>query len=1609
MVMKKFLIVVTFSFLSFCTYASIVLPDYNNNLIIPDIGNKKQIETKNKSMTSFKFKIGNVGSDFSILGSWTIDLGVGFGFTLYPELAWLVTVPGIRSGVIFKQKRLFALDWTTISGLSLHLFFNDNIDATEFSFKYNVGKKFKSLYITNKFNGLQVNPYRELKGGKAQDINFGFNWGHKFYKGQFDIQFDSVKRVVDTFKGNKKEIQSKIYSSEYSRGIYYYLPDTNIESNIEVYVSDSDGDYFNDISTDLSDDRKYILYQENEDYKLDSQNGFIKFKQSIHNKTVLIYYKASNGGALYGVGDPNIGKNGLFGTTDFDKFSYPKYFTHHNGKDYLILSFNNEYSYFEEKNSYSIASIGAIVNNLIVDIYDENNAQITGFTTIYDDYTGRIRVMKNQAKGNQYTIYPFYDSVEPTTFYLSFYSPLSTDSKNTISYSCYISGEDLHLSSKPIETSIEVFLNSIKINSSEYTYDFISQSIILKKQISDSDIVKVSYVTDSNDQFNFTGTLKNDFRINKYLLIGDSFWYRMPIKLWDESYYFKLHSQEFLYNIKFSGDFKSLLIHPDNANLSFSLDVGLSFFYPELKGVTIIEDFEYNETGKKISLDSTNWFPIELPKSLYPDLATASYGRLFYRNMHRFGNEQDILISLQDGSVPDKEAYTNGNKIGPYSSSDGYDGQTNSLSMISEFELDANEGVSFVIPVANIGKDIDFTLFEGLTAAIKAIDLTGQVKMYIDGGKVSERFNNSETTIQTETLDEGLKYLISDAGSFYLYKGEGDGLNSTNDFNENGILDLDVSSDITKFINFDDSSDYLTITPNFKKIVTYSIKDSDKLSGLRGIRITLYSTTGASGKILFNQLRLIDTGWQYDGTTGNVATEIFPQEDAFLENHIFSVENSDFDKSIHFQRSKERTLRINLKQGQPFAINKKYSSPIDITNFKNMGLFFITENNTSRQFKLTLKDTNGNTMSATTNLASYTSAKWHKLQYSFNNFVNHSNFNNYISEISISLEDASSDIMNNTIYIDEIYMKDPNAFVGFSTTGNFLYSEPNLQLKNKNGFIIFNSPYVGIKTSFNTSNFVLSEMNRTLNHLFKNDFTTSFSLVGIKFFMHSFFDLVFQENSVYNSNEELKIKFNRLATQKVPLFFTLSTDYNKIGATSTFDKINAITNNQERTLSMELGVNYAQFGKLSTTYNIETKSSSYTQTNSTIKLNSSINFNNTLFEIEYSIFNQKKYGLSPALFSFHSIGYLFGPDFISFGDNGEKKEQDFSASLSFYVIPSFIYLTFKSNFLNSSKISSISNKYDFSTTLNNEFNLSLYVSNKNKKQTFFKINQKREINIDYLKDFPIIYWNNYFSEFPTSLNNITILALFPPFSSIYYHDNRRAFGENTKFNSLKDSLSLTWDWLVYFEKTNFAPSKFIVSIIENLVNTVVYTPSYSLNFELSGQGGIITNYLKFIDIQYSISDNLTIKENNYSNSTKLDLNLDFYFFNGISLNTFSSYLASYSYSFSRNELSHTIVLSTQIIKNFYKNNLVTNDKYGVEIDILLEMKSLFYQRFDKISDKSDNPFSLSLKPKIGYRFNKNISLYGNINMAYSIDYSQSTKKFIHRFGMEIYLEGVLSF
>lgn len=1600
--MKKISIGLCLVIFLFEINSSIKIIDYDAILKIPDSGEFSVAEPKqDEPFELLNFKLGSIDGDLSIVGDWRIKIGYGAGFTLYPEIAWLLTLNNINNGVVFEQKRLLSLDWNTDAGLFLRLFFNDDINQTEFLFSYNLGKAFNSLYITNKFNNLEVNPYRTLSGGKTQDINFGFDWGAKFYKGRFDFQFDSTKRVTDRFRGSKKFVENRTLSSSYERAVSFYLPDRNITEIVQVYSNSSVSGTEEYIEINSV---KFKLLEENVDYKIDYVEGTIVFSNSRSTEMILIYYKTSVNGVIYEVGDLNCGIDGIFGDTDFNKTKNPEYFLSNGGKDYLVLYKPESYTFFETKNYYKILPAATLASGLSYSVYDVNNLYTAGFTVGYDQFSGCLKVYFDKNRAVIRNIYPFYDfTADPAVFYLSSGSPDMNSSTHIISYSIMATSDALKLSESAIPSSITVFLNSEPLDSSKFSYDYITGNLVLNFEINDSDILEVVYSSEDEENFNISASLKNDFRINDYLIICDSFWYKMPIKLWEDGYYFKQRSLEFIYNVKFQGDFKKVLMDKSGGSLGFQTNAALSFFYPEIKGLTILEDFEYDLKGIALDLDYRNWFPVNIPKQVFTELASSNYGKLFYKNCHQYNlTSSSVYLPLSDPNVGEREAYNDGAAIGPYSSSDGYNDEKNSLSLILDYELAAGESISIALPVNKIGANLDFRSFTELTVALKALSVSGNVRFYVDAGAITEKFNDTDFSVSKESFDEGINYFIPNQ-NVTLTKSKSDGVNISNDLNNDGVLNPDETQYITGFIDKDALLPYLNVSDGYKKVANFKIADNSKLEKTRGIRITLYSENGSTGSILINQARLVETGWSFDTSGDSIATEIFPAEDELLAENIFSQNNKEIDAKLHYQRYRERTLRINLAQNDKFYIYKRFINPVDLSNFQYLKFFMFLEKRSSRKLKVSLTDINGNSSFYLFDLAGTNNLNWSEFLIPVS-ALNVGAFSaSAVSEIRFDFENELYDTENNKIFIDEIFLSDPNGYVGFSNFNEFFYSDPGLVFK-KREFPIFSSPYVKVTTTFNTQNFLREEAIRSRGHRLTGSLITGFNLLGMEWRAESNLDFLFQNGSFSNSRENLKLKIAKNSPEHYPLIFSLIYDYEKIELAK-YDYSEPVS--KYRKFQFEIGNIFKYINwKIGADVLNSSKEISNIFTSYYFEMNTATETFKS--KIKYSIENEKENNAYFGLFSLDNIQYLFRDDFISFFGEGTIKRQNFNALVNAKLLENLSFIgDFSYNFLSNFNYE---NRYTFESVFSNKVGLSVNLKTSGSNKKFFDFEYSRNLRTDFQEESEKIYWDRYFSNFANSLALTTTLATYPPFSSLYRKNNgERYFGERTRFNEILDGAKFSWDWSLWIGENSFAPYKFAASFTEKILNSVSYSSLYNLNFLINGKGEVYLFRIKKFTVEYKISESISFGYNSNVFTSETEAAFDFFLFNDVNLSSSLGFLAEYSESLSKKETRTEIALKSKFYKNFFKKDFVKNDKYGVELTVILELLSKFYTTILGTTDLNDAPIEILLTPTIGYRFNRNISVGGIFKLGYGFDYNKNTAKYIHRFGAEVAVEGVLSF
>ncbi|HOV14387.1 MAG TPA: hypothetical protein PK771_08900, partial [Spirochaetota bacterium] len=746
-------------------------------------------------------------------------------------------------------------------------------------------------------------------------------------------------------------------------------------------------------------------------------------------------------------------------------------------------------------------------------------------------------------------------------------------------------------------------------------------------------------------------------------------------------------------------------------------------------------------------------------------------------------------------------------------------------------------------------------------------------------------------------------------------------------------------------------------------------------------------------------------GFTQDKGKNSFAEEIFPAEDETLINNIFSQKNSEFDKRLHFQRDKERTLRIRIKNSENFSVSKKYSTPIDISYFKKFGFFLFLKNNSSKQLLLTLLDSRGNEMKKKIDLSDYNNNKWHNIVFDIKTFENYSFNNKVITQIKFDLiNEFGIDIFDNDVFIDEIYMEESEPFVGFANKNEFIYEDSKLEFKTKEGFNVFGSPKFRVATIFTTDNFLKEEMRLNKNYILNIDSSFGFKFITMDFNILSLIDIFFR-TKVYNPNETFGFKVTKNPDKKLPLIFGFIYDYNRNSILDSAGIIQLNTKNENRRLILNLGFKFDNIS-LKVDYDIDTQKKDILYNNNKFIVDFKLNFEKINFGLLYNIYNKKRTPQLSGSNSMENFGYIFSEDFTTFFYEGENKYQYLNLKSNFNIIAN---VDFTNSIEYRDFVIKQTSDFNFFTKYDNKSTIDIKLSYNGETKSFFNTEYVRTLENSYIKDYSSINWGDYFYNFGNNFNYLTPLFFYPPFSGIYRKDGKIIFGFDYRFGNLRDSLKFDINWSIFLTKSFFLPYKFTFSFIESIVNRVFYTSDYTFTFGLYGEGEISTTFFKNLNATYLLNQTINIKSQEKSFKSEIILGLNIYLFNNIDMENSFSYFLTYTEGINKKEFNHEINFKTKFYKDFYKKNYITGDKEGVDITIITEFSSNFYQRLDTLTDMLNNPIKVYLTPEVGYRFNKNLKIQGSTKFGYSMDYSPTLNQFKNNFAFEFYIEGIVSF
>jgi hypothetical protein len=700
------------------------------------------------------------------------------------------------------------------------------------------------------------------------------------------LRWDATLPKSKTFIGKNELVEQETALNGYVRGMYFYLPDTNIDpGTLQVFIEDPAGTY---LST--GDGRKYRLGTYN-DVVLDSTQGLVSLINAVHGRIVVFYKKGGSTVGSTGIGSPGIvdvasgARNPAspvtFNWTIADHFVPPVPAQTMSIRQVnlsgvgvaLLLWEPGDNSPFELGSAYAFASNPPTdVSKINIKLHSINGAAVPSTSFIFqpDPVNKRFLVLQNQViRGTFFNFYPFAD---PTGL---IYGPNRDSLSGGLGYDLFVQMLT-PVNAMVLEANIDPGSVTVTINGvpeTRFTTEPVSGTVTLNVDVLPTDRIVITY---RKAEAGLSG--------------GDIlFAWRDRIPLSDSSAVtvsagVRWNANPWSYSqVPYSKSGTAIAtagIEGKTDTLEYSAEAGVSYTNPDTTGILRLFGMEGNSIVVDLSED--NAYPASAPDSAGTEIAglvQSTRGFLFYRDYRLYGALGSASLQTIEATPPTQMPYVSGNRMGPYNVT-GSDGNLNATSLVFEYSLAASQWVGADIPVSS-GSDVDLSNARAVTIRMRSgtgpLAMSGNVNIYLQFGSVSEDIDGSGV-LKTELSSADAGFNISvNSPPVTLKVGagpqlKGNGKLDSEDLNGNQILDLEDPNRVVTEIPI-----AIGTTSTSWTNYTFALSDTDrqKLAQARSVRIVVVESTGsatAGGEILVDSLSFEGTPfWPQTATAADKA------------------------------------------------------------------------------------------------------------------------------------------------------------------------------------------------------------------------------------------------------------------------------------------------------------------------------------------------------------------------------------------------------------------------------------------------------------------------------------------------------------------------------------------------------------------------------------------------------------------------------------------------------------------------------------------------------------------------------------------------------------------
>jgi hypothetical protein len=1027
--------------------------------------------------TIFSTKLGSADVDLNLLGSWTAAASFGTGLLIAPGLPWqpLDSFPSLDTGFVFTQTP----DITASLELMKRFFLSASIIGSFANNYIQLGYKGGPNEVLRKIvlgtQGITIpssalvqipdQPQGSL-GAMAEFVSGGST-------NDLLLRWDATLPKTKTFLGKNELVVQETGINEYIRGRYFYLPDTNLDpGTLQVYIEDPNGTF---VSTEPPFPRKYRLATFN-DVVPDSVNGLVYLVNAVKGR-VLVYYKRGGLGVGTAAGTPgfvdllsgvrNPGSPVAFNWGVLDKFvpgsptmGTVRKVTIPGVGDTLLLWEPGDNSPFEIDSSYEFSSNPPTdVSKINIKLHSKNAAvPLPTNVSFQPDPANKRFLVLQQSQSIRSTFFNFYPFADPTGL---LYGPQRDSLSGLLDYD--ISVQMLTpVNQMALEANIEPGSVQVTVNGmpeTRFTVEPVSGTVTPQFDILPTDRIEVTYR--KSEQGIAGGDIlfawKDQIPLSDQTKLSLSAGVRWNANPWTFSQVPYTKSGTVIATAGIDGK---------TDNLQYSAEAGVSYTNPDTTGILRLFGMEGNSLP--IDLSEDNAYPASAPDPTeIPGLLQSNRGFLFYRDYRIHGALGSVTLQNIEATPPSQMPYANGNRMGPYNVT-GSNGNLSPVSLVFEYAISpANPWVGAQIPVSG-GSFVDLSRARALSVRLRGLNISPSAgaRVYVQVGSIAEDLDNTGV-LKTEAsaTDPGFSF-VDAAHGITLKVGAGpeltgNGKLDTEDTDGNLILDLEDPNRVVTASGGQFPVPANTLTNSWQNY-TYTLSDSDRqmLLQSRSVRIIVAAPSGIeTGEILVDSITVEATPFWPQVGSGDSKANVSIQE---VTENLAQIQPTGGDLASRFPDTYNRfhpngdpnqvleTVWQSPGLTQPFTIKGfipqgTSDSPQGTggIQYETVVSYYRAISGTAYTFSLLDASSKGIVWSVP---AQFSDDKWHEVKVSKkNNTVTIDGANvgspqqfdpSYGSLAQFQVTVSAGFASNGHVYIDEVYLTDPQGVFGAALVGD---------------------------------------------------------------------------------------------------------------------------------------------------------------------------------------------------------------------------------------------------------------------------------------------------------------------------------------------------------------------------------------------------------------------------------------------------------------------------------------------------------------------------------------------------------------------------------------------